>query len=621
LEVPSKELFKRNLEFLQTRMTEESFFVLKNSPPSESSLLLVSAGENKQIDFLIEKDGKEIRLHSRRDPLGEAERQIESWMEQENPDWKETIVVFGFSGMHHILSLAKRLDPEGMLLIAENTKEAFLKAIEYCNLSELGKTGANIFFAVSDQHETISNEYRFKLRQRKRLKTKFFTHPGAHRAFPEKYDYLLKSLARETRLETINRGSRAAYSKIWQKNALENLPELLTNAPIDILKNKFEGCTGLVVGAGPSLNETIPYIKESQNNLLIITVGTALKPLLSAGIIPDMIVAVDWDPLTLKQYEGISIEKLFLAAESIIDHRLLDKFSGQLFFFASNTLTSHNEWLKSFGALPERLSVGGTVTFTATDLARHMGCRDIIFAGFDLCMRNDGTTHAEGSMYSGEKNKPGDLVEVQGNYGKKVLTTPQFRTYIDMMNSYLYCETFNNNACFYNATGGGALLNHAPAILPEELSGIASKKIEADKKKSIGKLFTATAGKCDLTKTLETGRKTVNELEKIKDLSNKAIEACRILGRGDNIKHSGMLRKELDKIDRQIKENKLANMLVSGALQPLIMEVFSEDAAETPQGTLENNLNFYSHFEKTSSELQKILGTSLSRIEENNKQK
>lgn len=621
MEIPTKELFEKNLEFLRSRMSETTYSELtKNNGTSASSLSI--SENNGAVGYHVKRNGKEILLHSRRDPTGEAERQIENWAEKENVNWQETIVVFGFAGMHHILSIARRLKPSGMLFIAENTKDAFLKALEHCNLSELErKTEAEIFFSVSDRHEIISNEYRYKLRYRKRLKTRFFVHPGVHRAFPEKYDFLLKSLARETRIETINRGSRAAYSEVWQKNALKNLPATLSNAPIDILKESFNECTGLVLGAGPSLNNAIPHIKACQDDFLIITVGTALKPLLQAEIIPDLIVAIDWDPLTLKQYEGTSTVNLFLAAEPIIDARLIEMFSGRLFLFASNTLSGHNEWLESFDALPERLSVGGTVTFTATDLARHMGCKDIIFAGFDLCMADDGTTHAAGSMYSGKKSNKGDLIEVQGNYGKKVLTTRQFRTYIDMMNSYLYCESYNNNACFRNATQGGALLNHAPAISPETLPDIQHKRKPENKKEALEKLFRKAAGKRDWKKAAENGERTMEELENIKKFSDNAIEACRILGSGENIKYSNMLRNELDKIDAKIKENHLANMLVNGALQPLIMEIFSEDdAPKTPEETLEESLNFYSHVKKTSSELENILGSSLAEIKNKNNQ-
>jgi hypothetical protein len=611
LEIPPKEFFEKNLEFLRSRMAEESFSELTANAASTPTQLTVLEKDGK-MEFRVRKDSKDILLHSRRDPEGEAERQINSWAEKEKIDWKETIVVFGFSGMHHILAISKRLKPEGMLFIADNTKNDFLKALEYCDLYKLEETGANICFSVSDRHDLISNEYRYKLRHRKRLKTNFFVHPGAHRAYAEKYDFLFKSLAKETRIESLNRGTSALLSETWQKNALKNLPWLLSNSTIDVLKNAFKDCTGLVIGAGPSLNNSLQHIRKVQDEFLIIAVGTALKPLLNAGIVPDLTVALDSNPVTLKQYEGLpTLENLFLCATTTIDVKLIEMFSGRLFLFTSNILPGQNEWLDSFNSLPERLSVAGTVTFTATDLARHMGCTDIVFAGFDLCMKDDGTTHANGSVHNGEKSNKGDLIEIQGNYGKNVLTTRQFRIYIDMLNSYLYCETHNNNACFRNATNGGALLNHAPAVLPETLVGMQHKIIPEDKKKKLASLFKEGAGKKDLNKAAESVNKTLEEMQNIINLSDNAIEACRILGNGDNINYSEMLKKELDKIDKKIKENHLASILVNGALQPLIMEIFSEeDSSETPAESLAKNLNFYTHVKETSSELKDILENS-----------
>lgn len=46
--------------------------------------------------------------------------------------------------------------------------------------------------------------------------------------------------------------------------------------------------TGIVVAAGPSLNKNINELKKAKGKSLIIAVDTALKPLLRAGIVPDM---------------------------------------------------------------------------------------------------------------------------------------------------------------------------------------------------------------------------------------------------------------------------------------------------------------------------------------------
>lgn len=49
----------------------------------------------------------------------------------------------------------------------------------------------------------------------------------------------------------------------------------------------------IVVSAGPSLNNNIMELKKAVGKAFIIAVDTAVKPLVKAGIIPDMFAMLD----------------------------------------------------------------------------------------------------------------------------------------------------------------------------------------------------------------------------------------------------------------------------------------------------------------------------------------
>ena len=49
----------------------------------------------------------------------------------------------------------------------------------------------------------------------------------------------------------------------------------------------------IVVSAGPSLNKNIVELRKAKNKAFIVAVDTAVKPLVKAGIIPDLYVVVD----------------------------------------------------------------------------------------------------------------------------------------------------------------------------------------------------------------------------------------------------------------------------------------------------------------------------------------
>jgi len=80
---------------------------------------------------------------------------------------------------------------------------------------------------------------------------------------------------------------------------------------------------------------------------------------------------------------------------------------------------------------------GGTVTVSAMDLAAKMGCSPVITIGLDLCFADDGTTHANETMYHGRRLEPEQLIRVPGNFQKEVLTTNQFRCYIHLLEEYI----------------------------------------------------------------------------------------------------------------------------------------------------------------------------------------
>ncbi len=63
----------------------------------------------------------------------------------------------------------------------------------------------------------------------------------------------------------------------------------------------------IVVSAGPSLNKNIEDLKKAVGKACIIATDTAMKPLLNAGIVPDLFVIVDGlKPAVLFEHKDIS---------------------------------------------------------------------------------------------------------------------------------------------------------------------------------------------------------------------------------------------------------------------------------------------------------------------------
>lgn len=287
------------------------------------------------------------------------------------------------------------------------------------------------------------------------------------------YTRVLMDIRESVHLNVFNIGTMIDRGTLWQHNTICNISSIIANPGVDALQGLFEGKPAIVVGAGPSLNDALDVLSELKGRFVIISTGTALRPLRRAGIRPDFVVAVDGSHKTAPQFET-PCDDLYLACSSLVYPPVIPKFKG----FFSGALVSNPiaNWISTFGTPKGELIAAGTVTASAVDLAVKMGCAPIIAVGFDLCFNDDGTTHASNTMYHGTRVNPSQLVEVPGNLCEYVLTSPQFRCYILLMEEYIKTKP---DTRFINATTGGARIGGMEVISPGQLAAYAVERFDA----------------------------------------------------------------------------------------------------------------------------------------------
>lgn len=605
--VSPNELLEKNLEFLKRHSSSVSFKNIVSAKTGKASLEM-EISENRPPVFYCRTEQAKTLIHSSREPEKEAERQINSW-EKENgaAAWDNMVTVLGFGGMYHIAELLRRIKPGGTLLVIDCMPDLFNASLSFCNLNALEKPETNIIFIVSESLEAIKREFRHYLKRKTRLDFSLFIHPGIYRAFPESYDKLVGTLRTEGRTEAIDRGTRIYLSDEWMQHSIYNLPLILRNPLINELKNSFSNNTALIVAAGPSLNSSLPWIKKICGKCVIIAVGTALKPLLEAGISPDFVLSLECDPLAMKQFKGTEKGNIFLLAPPIVFPELPDIYSGQFFTFSISVPDGFDKWLKEINAEPDTLNAGGTVSLTAIDSAVYMGFSRIILTGLDLSFLDDGTTHASKSMYDGERHDKETLIKVEGNYNRKVPTSAQFSTYIAMLGSYLEDVLKNKDIVFYNATDSGAAIANTRVISPSEMLSLDFPALPGNKTEYIkGKYDKASVP--DEKKVFEFIELTIKQLDELKLTAEAAETACSIMfSSEENAKYSGKLNNELEKLDLKIKEKNSASPLLNSTLQTLVMDLHSDRTGNAQ----EKNRRFYSHLKGAADWLKGMLETSL----------
>jgi len=200
---------------------------------------------------------------------------------------------------------------------------------------------------------------------------------------------------------------------IGAKNKIDdNYSYLTTKIPIlkKIEKINVPIC---VIANGASLNNEIEWIKENQNNMIIVSVGTAIRPLLKNNIHSDFHIEIERsfnlvDILrdSLKKYRG------YFVGASVIDTEHFKIAKKPLMFVrdASSSIGISSYFLKYCSPLV------GNCGFS---FAGHLS-DEIYMIGFDVGFKKGKRVHSKGSLYDNEDDVAKNGYPVKGNFSNDI---------------------------------------------------------------------------------------------------------------------------------------------------------------------------------------------------------
>lgn len=164
---------------------------------------------------------------------------------------------------------------------------------------------------------------------------------------------------------------------------LKNIPNLFDETPLARLKDVYKCKTAVVVSAGPTLDRNIETLKKQRDKYILFTVGTALKTLTANGIKPDFLLNIETFDSS-KQFEGIDLKDIYFITEPYSNPKLREfEFKRRFSHIASN-VPVNQFWAEICGENIEEYFSKGTVSYTALNSARILGCSKIILVGQDL---------------------------------------------------------------------------------------------------------------------------------------------------------------------------------------------------------------------------------------------
>ena len=212
------------------------------------------------------------------------------------------------------------------------------------------------------------------------------------------------------------------------RTIIQNIPNLIKEPPLSSIKDFYKGQTAVVVSAGPTLDRNIETIKKYRDNIVLIVVGTAMKTIAKHGITPDFLCIIEtYD--SSKQIEGLDLSEVNFVTEPFSNINLRKFKFKQIYSHISDNMPVNSFWSNIINENTEEYLSKGTVSYTALNVARILGCSKIVMVGQDLA-------YIEGQCYSKDSAYKDLECRFNKDNNRWEITAKDFDSFADSLSNY-----------------------------------------------------------------------------------------------------------------------------------------------------------------------------------------
>ncbi len=459
------EIWEKNLAAIDQQYPVFADMLREKKYSEDEVEVQVERSLDNETIFRVKKQGQPLYLGGKRD----AKQPVEIWAELFGEIHKYAAVfLFGIGSGAYLKALMKDFPKEANIIVYEPSINIFLTLLREVDLSrEIEKHP--IGFIVEGLNETeftpvmrnslVLENYRYM---------KEYVHPNYKKLFGEEIRKYVKQLQRYIERIIVERNTWHVMSISTAQNIIGNLRYIAEGYhPQLMVKAIPHDGAAILVSAGPSLNKNIHELKRAKNKCLIVAVDTAIKPLLNAGIVPDLMATVDaLKPIGLidiKGSEEIPLVAPPAAVPALVEHQKGKKF----FYFDGHSLPMHLYSMnhKKFSDV----AIGGSVACAGFSLIYKLGFDTIILVGQDLAYTGN-RAYADGTFQDIMPEEiTGHMTMVKGNYEEKLPTSEDLRIFLEWFENYIKGMKQRRNVTVYNATEGGAYIEGTEVITLKEI--------------------------------------------------------------------------------------------------------------------------------------------------------
>ena len=369
------------------------------------------------------------------------------------------------------------------------------------------------------------------------------------------------------RTQACDMSTRKRFGKEWQLQTLRNIPYIIRHPGIQALFGQFAGVPALVVGAGPSLDEAIPFIKKLRQRVVVICVGRAMARFVQlVRFSPDLLITGDGQQKVKKHFEKKPPRVPVVA--SCFSHPELTGSLDRVFFMEMDAM-GLPEWLAGKLGPRGEIFAGGNVSTAGLSLAVALGCNPVLMAGVDFSYAENGKTHARGKMGEVVQLKLPETqayYDVPGNYRPTVKTNRQMMHYIDFTKDLI---AHHSGTTFVNVNTAGARIEGAQLIRPEEMERFVGPVLDASRK--ISEIYEAHVQSVDAGGFCESLREDIRSLQSLRTQCLDAAMICNqmimLLRRPNSVPNAEETLRaalmQLEPLDERLKSDPVMNLIES----------------------------------------------------------
>lgn len=470
----SNRIFDNNMKVLRRRMPILTEAIVK-LPESDCEYVVTDAKSGAKT-LAIKKDGMTYQVHSKYDPVKEAEQQLTN-AKLVNP---KILMILGFGLAYHIRSACKIYGDQNLFtIIVEKDIKAFKTALETVDVTDLLENPKLVWVVGirPDESFVVLNEVIKKvgITMQLFLKTlQAFDHPVITRIHGDYHQHIMKCF-REAAFNIIfNYGNCPKDSMIGLQSIMDNMSLIMRSPGIKDLFGKFNKVPGILVSTGPSLDKNIEDLKLAEGKCVMVAADSALRTLHKHNIVPHAAVSVERIDNVAKMFNELPEDykaKIWLAACPVILKKSYDAWNGPKVISYRNF--AHFEWIQ----IPKgTMTTGPSCSNLGFKILESMGCDPIILVGQDCSFASVEKTHADGSSEVTNLHlKKENLYKVKGNYSDFVYTNNIY----DMFRKAFETDMLTYKGTCINATEGGAYIEGTKiATLKECIEKYCNKPID-----------------------------------------------------------------------------------------------------------------------------------------------